>query len=141
MTNKTIGGCIRTPCPDVFCRYNDWIKNLCGLRSRVHPFGNYVEHQEHEVSTTSIATLNANSQIFNFFLTILCRKSVNIFYFYFWKLLLIYFILLYWSFIFGKCPIENYFFIFLYFILFYYCYIFGKSPIGIVLMESHSFYK
>ena len=23
MANKTIGGCVRTPCPDVFCRYND----------------------------------------------------------------------------------------------------------------------
>ena len=28
MANRIIGGCIRTPCPDVFCRYNDWIKNL-----------------------------------------------------------------------------------------------------------------
>ena len=36
-------------CP--FCRYNDWIKNLFWLRSRIHPFGNYVEHQEREVST------------------------------------------------------------------------------------------
>ena len=23
MANKTIGGCVRTPCPDAFCRYND----------------------------------------------------------------------------------------------------------------------
>ena len=36
-------------------------------------------------------------------------QSVNNFYFYFWKLLLIYFILFYQSYIFGKCPIENYF--------------------------------
>ena len=51
MANKTIGGCVRTPCPDAFCRYKDWIKNLFWLRSRIHPFGNYVEHQEREVST------------------------------------------------------------------------------------------
>ena len=30
MANKTIGGCVRTPCPDAFCRCNHWIKNpLC----------------------------------------------------------------------------------------------------------------
>ena len=30
MANKTIGGCVRTPCPDAFCRYNRLIKNpLC----------------------------------------------------------------------------------------------------------------
>ena len=50
MTNKIIGGCIR----NAFCRYNDWIKNLCGLRSHVRPFNNYVEHQEREVSTRTI---------------------------------------------------------------------------------------
>ena len=38
-----------------------------------------------------------------------CRKSINNFYFYFWELFLIYFILFYESYIFGKCPIENYF--------------------------------
>ena len=52
MANKTIGGCVRTPCPDVFCRYNDWIKNLFWLRSRIHPSGNYVEHQEREAPTS-----------------------------------------------------------------------------------------
>ena len=51
MANKTIGGCVRTPCPDAFCRYNDWIKNLCRLRSRVHPFSNCVDRQGREVST------------------------------------------------------------------------------------------
>ena len=58
MANKTIGGCVRTPCPDVFCRYIVWIKNLYWLRSRVHPFGNYVEHQEREVSTTMASQLS-----------------------------------------------------------------------------------
>ena len=30
MANKTIGGCVRTPCPDAFGRCNHWIKNpLC----------------------------------------------------------------------------------------------------------------
>ena len=33
------------------CRYNGWIKNLYGLKSRVHPSGNYVDHQRREVST------------------------------------------------------------------------------------------
>ena len=63
MANKIIGGCIRTPYPDVFCRYNDWIKNLYGLRSRVHPFGNYVEHQEREVSTGHVAIFNLNQSV------------------------------------------------------------------------------
>ena len=43
MADKTIGGCVRTPCPDAFCR-NDWTRNLYWLRSCVHPFGNYVDH-------------------------------------------------------------------------------------------------
>ena len=52
MANKTIGGCIRTPRPDAFfAGINDWIKNLFWLRSRIHPFDNYVEHQEREVTT------------------------------------------------------------------------------------------
>ena len=51
MANKTIGGCVRTPHPDAFCRWNDWIKNLYWLRSCVHPFGNYVDHQGRETST------------------------------------------------------------------------------------------
>ncbi|RVW28494.1 hypothetical protein CK203_103977 [Vitis vinifera] len=33
------------------CRYNDWIKNLYELKSRVHPSGNYVDHRRLEVST------------------------------------------------------------------------------------------
>ncbi|RVX18811.1 hypothetical protein CK203_006876 [Vitis vinifera] len=32
------------------CRNDDWIKNLYELRSRVHPSGNYVDHQRHEVA-------------------------------------------------------------------------------------------
>ncbi|RVX06312.1 hypothetical protein CK203_027556 [Vitis vinifera] len=31
--------------------YNDWIKNLYKLKSRVHPSGNYVDHQRCEAST------------------------------------------------------------------------------------------
>ena len=33
------------------CRCNDWIKNLYKLKSRVHPSGNYVDHQRREAST------------------------------------------------------------------------------------------
>ena len=33
------------------CRYNDWIKNLYKLKSRVYPSGNYVDHQRREAST------------------------------------------------------------------------------------------
>ena len=36
MANKTIGGCVRTPRPNVFCR-NDWTRNLYWLRACVHP--------------------------------------------------------------------------------------------------------
>ena len=50
MADKTIGGCDRTPCPDAFCR-NDWTRNLYWLRSCVHTFGNYVDHQGREAST------------------------------------------------------------------------------------------
>ena len=50
MADKTIGGCVRTPCPDAFCR-NDWTRTLYWLRSCVHPFGNYVDHQGREAST------------------------------------------------------------------------------------------
>ena len=50
MADKTIGGYVRTPCPDAFCRC-DWIKNLYRLRSYVHPFGNYMDHQGREAST------------------------------------------------------------------------------------------
>ena len=50
MADKTIGGCVWTPCLDAFCRC-DWIKNLYGLRSYVHLFGNYVDHQGREAST------------------------------------------------------------------------------------------
>ena len=53
MAEKTIRGCVRTPHPDAFCRWNDWIKNLYWLRSCVHPFGNHVDHQERETSTDS----------------------------------------------------------------------------------------
>ena len=53
MADKTIGGCIRTPRPDAFCRWNDLIKNQYWLRSRVHPFGNHVDHQGREASTTT----------------------------------------------------------------------------------------
>ena len=60
MANKIIGGCVRTPCPDAFCRNNDWIKNLRVLRSRVLPFGNYVEHQEREVSTIMDSEIGNN---------------------------------------------------------------------------------
>ena len=35
------------------CRYDDWIKNLYELRSRVHPSGNHVDHQRREVPTIS----------------------------------------------------------------------------------------
>ena len=38
MVDKTIGGCVRTPRPDAFCRWNDWIKNIYWLRSCIHPF-------------------------------------------------------------------------------------------------------
>ena len=54
MADKTIGGCVRTPRPDAFCRWDDWIKNLYWLRSCVHPFGNYVDHQQREASTNMI---------------------------------------------------------------------------------------
>ena len=60
MANKTIRGCVRTPCPDVFCRYDDWIKNLCGLRSLVHPFSNCVDRQGLEVSTIWIDVICRN---------------------------------------------------------------------------------
>ena len=53
MVDKTIGGCVRTPRPDVFCRWNDWIKNLYWLRSCAHPFGNYVDHQGRAASTVA----------------------------------------------------------------------------------------
>ena len=36
------------------CRYNDWIKNLYKLKSRVHPSGNYVDPQRREVATISL---------------------------------------------------------------------------------------
>ena len=53
IADKTIEGCVRTPRPNTFCRWNDWIKNLYWLRSCVHPFGNYVDHQGREASTGS----------------------------------------------------------------------------------------
>ena len=34
MANKTIGGCVRTPCPDNFCRI-DWARNHPWLKARV----------------------------------------------------------------------------------------------------------
>ena len=61
MADKTIGGCVRTPCPNAFCRWNDWIKNLYWLRLCVHPFGNYVDHQGCEASTGTICCLSLSS--------------------------------------------------------------------------------
>ena len=55
MADKIIGGCVRTPCPDAFCR-NDWTRNLYWLRSCVHPFGNYVDHQGRETLTNNTHT-------------------------------------------------------------------------------------
>ena len=55
MADKIIGGCVRTPCPDAFCR-NDWTRNLYWLRSYVHPFGNYVDHQGRETLTNNTHT-------------------------------------------------------------------------------------
>ena len=53
MADKTIGGCVQTSCPDAFCR-NDWTRTLYWLRSCFHPFGNYVDHQGREASTSYI---------------------------------------------------------------------------------------
>ena len=53
MADKTIGGCVRTPYPDAFCR-NDWTRNLYWLKLCVHPFGHYVDHQGREASTICI---------------------------------------------------------------------------------------
>ena len=35
MADKTIGGCVRTPCPDTFCR-DDWTRTLSWLKACVH---------------------------------------------------------------------------------------------------------
>ena len=35
MTNKTIGGCVRTSCPDIFCRI-DWARTPSWLIAHVH---------------------------------------------------------------------------------------------------------
>ena len=58
MADKTFGGCVRTPRPDAFCRWSNWIKNLYWLRSCVHPFGNYVDHQRREASTGWTQVIN-----------------------------------------------------------------------------------
>ena len=62
MDDKTIGGCIRTPCLDAFCRYYDWIKNLYWLSSCVHPFGNYVDYQGRKASTVAIVAVTGEER-------------------------------------------------------------------------------
>ena len=62
MADKTIGGCVQTPCPDAFCR-NDWTRNLYWLRSCIHSFGNYVDHQGREASTLLNRLMTASVEV------------------------------------------------------------------------------
>ena len=53
MTNKTIGGCVRTPCPDAFLQVQPLNQEpfVC-WESRVHPSSSNEVHLIREVTTT-----------------------------------------------------------------------------------------
>ena len=72
MTNKTIGGCIWTPCPDAFLQVQPLNQEpLVCWKSRVHPSNINVAHLIREVTTeTTLGWIHWGNFIFWLFLKV-----------------------------------------------------------------------